>query len=136
MYFFEEHLHGPEKAAPPEPPDFCDNIGPSRPPRLAIGAAASEGEPAAPGCGLQGGPDAERVIHSTRASLRHFAQTGLGNSEPFQVVGTSTTPSLICCAKASTRLRMSSLSAADIVRRTASGRARPIFTTALVATAP
>jgi hypothetical protein len=31
MYFFEEHLHGLEKAGPTEPPDFCNNIGPLLP---------------------------------------------------------------------------------------------------------
>ena len=29
--FFERHLHGPEKVAPTEPEDFCNNIGPNRP---------------------------------------------------------------------------------------------------------
>jgi hypothetical protein len=35
-YFFERHLHGPEKVALTEPEDFCNNIGPSQPPRSAL----------------------------------------------------------------------------------------------------
>jgi hypothetical protein len=30
MYFFEEHLHGPEKVGPTASPDFCNNIGHNR----------------------------------------------------------------------------------------------------------
>jgi hypothetical protein len=32
-YFFEGQLHGPKKVAPPEPGDFCNNIGQEREPR-------------------------------------------------------------------------------------------------------
>ena len=32
--FFERHLHGPEKVAPTEPEDFCNNIGPTLPTRV------------------------------------------------------------------------------------------------------